>query len=116
MSRLKGQQSFLRTADEAKRLFRAVDDVQSVKIRTVDYKAKSGYKYYGVLFGHTLISDRLPKAEAEMVRDAIATAMQRVSATMAQRAIEIMQGRVLAICGEPEPVKAVAEVPEAISG
>jgi len=107
---MKGQQSFLRTADEAKRLFRAVDDLQSVSVRTVEYKRSAGYKYYGVLFGHTLISERLPKDEAIAIADALKTCMHSLCATIGQRAVEVMQGRVLSIVGseKKEPVAAEA--------
>ena len=114
--KVKGQTSFLRTADEAKRLFRAVDDLQSVKIRVVEYKKKGGYKYHGILVGHTLLSCRLPTSEAEMICGALKSTLQGICATMGQSAIEIMQGRVRTISHEAKPPKedpAVVEPEEA---
>jgi hypothetical protein len=106
MGKLRGQESFLRTAEEGMRMLRAVSDLRKIKVVSKRYKKAKGYAYHGVLFGHTLISSRLPEHEADIVAAKLADALKSCQEELARLATEAVRGSMLALSEEKTPQEA----------
>jgi len=96
---LKGQQSFLRTAEEGMRLCRAVDDIGHVRAIAKKHARQGGYEYWSVSIGKSdgprsrlCLSARMPRAEAEDISRQINSFLLGVQVMIAHNAEEMIRG------------------------